>query len=423
MLDLAPFVGPGAGVWWGQTSAEPTPLVHALLDQVDRLGPLDAFCGMSWDERLTTALPSAITLRSYGGLGKLSSLSKQGRLEVIPCNFSALPRLFAEGALPRDVGLVQVSPPDSDGMCSLGVGVDYVADAVEHTPVLIAEVNARMPRTSGTARIPFERFSAVVETDRPLHEAPSREPDSVETAIAAHVAGLIEDGDTVQLGVGSLPSAVLAALTSHSDLGMHTGMISDPVLRLVEAGVLTGGKKEIDRGVIVTGAALGSAELYGGIPDLPVQFRPASYTHDPGVLAQLRTLVAVNSAIEVDLSGQIGAEVRNGVYVGAVGGQADFCRAASNTGARSIIALRSRSRGESTIKAVLEGGTVTTSRADVDHIVTEYGVATLRGATMAVRAERLIEIAAPEHRDALAASLGSSHPVPNPIANPGRSSR
>jgi acyl-CoA hydrolase len=407
MIDLAPFIRPGSGVWWSQTSAEPVPLVHALLDQADHLGPVRAFCGMSWDERLTTRLPDSITLQSYGALGKLRALSRDGRLEVIPCNYSALPRLFADGSLPHDVGLIQVSPPDASGLCTLGVGVDYVADAIAHTPVLIAEINRQMPATSGTPRIPLDRFSAVIETDRPLLESPEHLPDDVDRLIASHVAGLIEDGDTVQLGVGSLPSAVLEQLTGHANLGMHSGMISDAVAKLVDAGVLTGAKKEIDTGVIVTGAALGSTALYERIASLPVEFRAASYTHSPAVLAQLRSFVAINSAIEVDLTGQVGAEVRHGVYVGAVGGQADFSRAAANTGARSIIALRSRSRGDSTIKPFLRGGTVTTARTDVDHIVTEHGVASLRGTTLAERARRLLAIAAPEHRDELShASAG-----------------
>jgi acyl-CoA hydrolase len=401
MIDLTPYIRPGAGVWWSQTSAEPVPLVHALLDQADQLGPLRAFCGMSWDERLTSRLPESVTLQSYGALGKLRALSRDGRLEIVPCNYSALPRLFADGSLPRDVGLIQVSPPDADGLCTLGVGVDYVADAIAHTPILIAEINQRMPATVGTPRIPLDRFSAVIETDRPLLEAPERAPDSVDRMIATHVAGLIEDGDTVQLGVGSLPSAVLDGLAGHADLGMHSGMISDSVARLFDAGVLTGAKKEIDTGDIVAGAALGSAALYERIPDLPLQFRPASYTHSPAVLAQLRSFVAINSAIEVDLSGQVGAEVRHGVYVGAVGGQADFSRAAANTGARSIIALRSHSRGDSTIKPFLRGGTVTTARTDVDYIVTEHGVASLRGTTLAERARRLAAIAPPEFREDL----------------------
>jgi len=408
VIDLSRHIRPGAGIWWSQASAEPTVLVHALLDQADRLGPVRAFCGLSWDERLTTELPASITLMSYGALGSLRRLSRRGRLTVVPCSYSALPRLFADGSLPRDVGLVQVSAPDQDGLCTLGVGVDYAADAIAHTPVLIAEVNRRMPPTAGSPRIPFSRFSAVVQTDRPLPNAPERSPDEAERAIGRHVAGLIEDGDTIELGVGSLPSAVLAALTGHAELGVHSGMISDAVLALVDKGVITGSRKEIDAGLIVTGSALGSQQLYQRVPSLPVEFRAASYTHSPGVLARLRSFVAINSAIEVDLSGQIGAELQGGVYIGAVGGQADFSRAACTTGARSIIALRSRSRGESTIKPALQG-TVSTPRTDVDYVVTEYGVARLRGATLAQRARRLAAVAAPEHREALEGAAGESY--------------
>ena len=328
-------------------------------------------------------------------------LSRAGRLEVVPCHYSALPRMFAEGALPADVGLIQVSPPDSGGYCSLGVGVDYAADAIEHTPVLIAEMNQRMPATAGAPRLPADRFAAVVETDRPLAEAPCPPAGRRRAGHRAQRGRTDQDGDTLQMGVGSLPSAVLDQLTGHEDLGFHSGMISDGVLRLVEKGVLTGSRKEIDPGVIVTGAALGTAELYDRLPELPVVFRPASYTHAPSVLSRLRSLVAVNSAIEVDLTGQVGAEVRRGTYIGAVGGQVDFCRAAALTGARSIITLRATSGAHSAIVPALHGGVVTTARSDVDMVVTEYGVAHLRGCGLAERARRLTQVAAPQHREAL----------------------
>ncbi|HET7399097.1 MAG TPA: acetyl-CoA hydrolase/transferase C-terminal domain-containing protein [Intrasporangium sp.] len=401
MIDLSRHVSPGAGIWWSQTSAEPTPLVHALLDQVRDIGPVRAFVGLTWDRRLTRDLPPEVSVVSYGGLGELRTLARAGRLDVVPCHYGALPRLFAEGRLPSDVGLVQVSPPDADGLVSLGVGVDYIADAIEHTPVLIAEINHRMPPTRGSARIPLSRFAAVVETDRPLLEAPERPGDAVEAAIARHVAGLVDDGDTIQIGVGTLPSAVLEALSGHTDLGLHSGLMSDAVLRLVDKGVLTGARKQIDPGVLVTGAALGSTALYERVADLPALFRPASYTHSPAVLSQLTSLVSINSAIEVDLTGQVGAEVAGDTYVGAVGGQVDFSRAASRTGARSIIALRSTVKGVSTIKVALDFGAVTTARADVDHVVTEHGAAELRGVGLAERARRLIAVAAPEHREEL----------------------
>jgi acyl-CoA hydrolase len=405
MLDLARYIRPGDGIWWGQAGAEPEPLVNALLDQADSIGPVRAFMGMTWNERFADGLPDSLTVLSYGGLGQLRRLSRRGSLQVVPCNYSALPRLFARGLLPADVGLVQVSAPDSDGLVSLGIGVEYVADALPHARTLIAEVNQRMPRTAGTPRLPLSLFSATVETDRPLREAPAREPDAVDRAIGALVAGLVRDGDTLQVGVGALPNAILSALSGHADLGIHSGMITDGVLDLVEAGAVTGAKKEIDPGLVVTGAALGSSTMYDKLARFPVEFRPASYTHNPAVLARLRSLVAVNSAIEVDLLGQVGAELAGGVHVGAVGGQADFSRAASLTGARSVIALRSEFRTGSTIVPALSGGVVTTGRADVDAVVTEHGVALLTGCTVDERARRLIEIAAPRYRESLERSL------------------
>jgi acyl-CoA hydrolase len=401
VIDFGEYLTAGAGVWWGQAAAEPRPLVDALIAQSERIGPLRVFTGLSWNDQLAVSMPEAVSMVSYGGLGELRELSKSGRLDVVPCHYSALPRMFAEHRLPCDVGLVQVSPPDTDGMCSLGVGVDYVADAIPHTPVLIAEINAQMPATVGTARIPVDRFAAAITTDRALPEDTLRAPSEADRVIAARIAELIDDGDTVQFGVGSLGSAVIDALTGHEDLGVHTGMITDGLLRLIDKGVATGTRKEIDTGLAVVGTALGSAELYRRVADLPVRFLPTSYTHAPQVLSQLRSLVSVNFAVEVDLSGQIGAEVSRGVYVGAVGGQVDFARAAALTGKRSIIAVRATSRGASTIKATLEGGVVTTGRSDVDTVVTEYGAAHLRGCSLGERARRLTAIAAPEFRNQL----------------------
>jgi acyl-CoA hydrolase len=401
VINLGDYVTAGAGVWWGQAAAEPRPLVDALIEQTDQIGPLRVFTGLSWNDQLAVSMPDALSMVSYGGLGELRELSKSGRLEVVPCHYSALPRMFAERRLPCDVGLVQVSPPDADGMCSLGVGVDYVADAIPHTPTLIAEINAQMPATLGTTPIPLDRFAATIATDRALPEDVLRAPSEADRVIAARIAELIDDGDTVQLGVGSLGSAVLDALDCHQDLGIHTGMITDGLLRLIDKGVVTGKLKEIDTGLAVVGTALGSAELYKRAGDLPVRFLPTSYTHAPQVLSQLRSLVSVNFAVEVDLTGQVGAEVSRGVYIGAVGGQVDFGRAAALTGKRSIIALRATSRGTSTIKPALDGGVVTTTRSDVDTVVTEYGVAHLRGCSLAERGRRLSAIAAPEFRDQL----------------------
>ncbi|GLZ48135.1 acetyl-CoA hydrolase [Actinomycetospora sp. NBRC 106375] len=401
-MDLRAHVRAGDGVWWSQAGAEATPLVDALLDGLPAIGPVRAFGGLTFNPRLREP-PPQLALTSYGAMGELRAAHAAGRLDVVPAHYSALPRLFAEHRLPGDVGLLQVSPPGPDGRCSLGIGADYAADALRHSRVLLGEINHRMPVTAGTPGVPRERFAAVVETDRALPTAPERAPDAVDEAIAARVAELVDDGDTVQIGVGSLPSAVLDGLAGHRDLGFHAGMLTDPVLRLVEKGVITGARKEIDTGLVVTGTAIGSADLYARLGETPVEFRPASHTHHPGVLARLGGLVAINSALAVDLTGQIGAEVGGtGRYLGGVGGQADFSSAAARTGARSLIALRARTPdGGSAIVPALPGGVVTTARADVDVVVTEHGTAWLRGVPLADRPGRLAAIAAPEHREAL----------------------
>jgi len=402
MIDLRQHIAPGAGVWWGQAAAEATPLLDALLDQGIRPGR--AFCGVSWHPRLTAEL----NLVSYGAMGTLRHVRG---LDIVPAHYSALPRLFAEGLLPRDVGLVQVSPPDLHGRCSLGIGTDYTADAVRHTRVLLAEINHRMPTTTGSQRIPVDRFAAVIETDRALPGAPDRvssvsretvetgaagqTPTTPDAAIAHHVADLVADGDTIQIGVGALPAAILDGLAGHRDLGFHSGMLTDGVLDLIDKGVLTGGRKDIDRGVAITGQAIGSAGLYDRLAGMRIEFRPASYTHDPAVLSRLRRLVSINSAIEVDRTGQVNAEVAGTRYLGGIGGQADFSGAAVRTGARSIIAVRAKG-----IVPSLRGP-VTTARADVDVVVTEYGAAELRGRSLSERARRLAAIAAPEHRELL----------------------
>ncbi|MDF3283203.1 acetyl-CoA hydrolase/transferase C-terminal domain-containing protein [Gordonia sp. N1V] len=401
MVDFGGVLRPGMGVWWSQAAAEPRPLVDELLAQAPKLGPLRLFTGLSWNDQLAHQMSPTDTMVSYGGLGSLRELGATDQLEVVPCHYSALPRMFAEHRLPCDAGLLQVSPPDVDGMCSLGIGVDYMADAAEHTSLLFAEINTQMPAMSGSPRIPLSRFAATLETDRPLQEESVRAPGDLDRAIAANVATLVDDGDTVQVGIGSTGAAVFDALSGHLDLGVHSGMLTDGVMRLIDKGVITGARKQVDVGLAVAGTALGSAELYARVADLPMLFRPTSYTHAPQVLSQLSSLVAVNFAIEVDLTGQVGAEMSRGTYLGAVGGQVDFARAAALTGKRSIVALRSTMRGRSSIKFALDEGVVTTARADVDCVVTEHGIAHLRGQPLAERRRRLIEIAAPEFRDEL----------------------
>ncbi|MEA2168200.1 MAG: hypothetical protein QOF76_1500 [Solirubrobacteraceae bacterium] len=372
-LDLRRWIRPGDGVVVGQCCAEPVPLVDALAAQALDLGHVRVFAGMCFRDALAV---DGLEVWSYGGLGRTGRIPG---LRVVPAHFSALPRLFARGGLPGDVALIQVAPPDPAGRCSLGVGVDYLADALAHARVVVAEVNARCPRTE-EAWVPWERLDAAVHTDRPLLEAPRALPGSIEERIAGHVAGLVRPGDAIQLGVGALPEAILGALRQHRGLRVHSGMVTDGILGLMEAGAVAG--------PAITGAALGSARLFGALDaGADIVFRPVSVTHAPATLAALGRLCAINSALEVDLHGQVGAETVAGRTVGAIGGQVDFLRAAMSSGGCGIIAVPA-----ARIVARLSGP-VTTARADVDWVVTEHGARRLSDLDAAGRTAALRELA------------------------------
>jgi acyl-CoA hydrolase len=389
--ELGRFVRAGDGVLWGQACAEPVVLVDAFLRLAHEISPLSAFIGLSWRD-FSEQIPAGLRVLSYGALGRLGRVAE---LELVPCHFSALPALFAQRRLPGDVVLVQVAPPDSRGRCSLGVGIDYLADALQYARVVIAEVNDRCPHTAGRC-IAWERIDAVVRTSRPLLEAPAPRPGPLDARIAEHVAVLVEDGDTIQLGVGALPEAILRALQSHRELGIHSGMISDGVLDLIEQGAVTNARKPIDCRLTVTGAALGSSRLFDALSGLEeIMFFPVSYTHAPQTLAQVGRLAAINSALEVDLTGQVNAEQVGGRRLGAVGGQVDFLRAAAALGGKPIVALPSER-----IVHTLDGP-VSTARSDVDWVVTEHGACSLRGLSESKRTRELLRVAG----EARAASL------------------
>ena len=392
-LDLATWIMPGDGVVFGQACAEPTVLVDALLAQAQAIGGLRAFVGLAWGDRIANRASRSLEVVSYGALGRLGRVAG---LRVVPCHFSALPSLFAAHSLPGDVALVQVAPPDSQGRCSLGVGVDYLADALEHARVVIAEVNDHCPVTAGHW-IAWDRLDAFVHSSRPLLEAPPVTPGETERQIAAHVAALVRDGDTIQLGVGALPEAIMQALGEHRDLGIHSGMISDGVLDLIEAGVVTNACKGTDRWLTVTGAALGSHRLFDALDKREdVVFRPVSYTHAPGTLATIGRLCAINSALEIDLAGQANTESVDGRPLGAIGGQVDFLRAAAASGGTPILALPSTR----VVKRL--SGPVGTPRSDVDWVVTEHGARSLKGLSDDQRSAALLELAGAAHAETLA---------------------
>jgi acetyl-CoA hydrolase len=333
-----------------------------------------------------------------------------GRADFTPCLLSEIPLLFLSGRLPLDVALIQVAPPDDHGFCSFGVEVGVTKPAAEAARLVIAEVNPRMPRALGDSFIHISRLDAIVPVDYPLPEVQMASSDPVTEQIAEHVAGLIPDGATLQTGIGAIPDAVLRRLTGHRALGIHTELFSDGVVDLVERGVITGERKSLHRGKIIAGFVLGTRHLYDFVHDNPIiELHPTSYVNDPFIIAQNDRMVAINSAIEVDLTGQVCADSIGPRLYSGVGGQADFIYgAARSRGGQPIIALPSTVRPKngrqplSRIVPMLQRGAgITTTRNHVHRVVTEHGVADLYGKTIAQRAHALIKIAAPEFREEL----------------------
>jgi acyl-CoA hydrolase len=298
-----------------------------------------------------------------------------------------------------------VSPPDKHGFCSLGVSVDASLAALQSARKVVAQVNVNMPRTYGDIMVHVSRFHAFVQGDDPLYETETHPPTADEAAIGRNVAGLIEDGATLQMGIGAVPNAVLASLTGHKNLGVHSEMFSDGVIDLVKRGVITGEQKKIYRGRVVAGFVMGSRKLYDFIDDNPaVALLDIAYVNDTVNIRRNPKVTAINSAIEIDLTGQVCADSIGTLQYSGVGGQMDFMRgAALSEGGKPVIALPSVTKGgESRIVAFLkEGASVTTTRAHVQYIVTEFGVANLYGKNLAQRAQALIEIAHPDHRESL----------------------
>jgi acyl-CoA hydrolase len=318
-----------------------------------------------------------------------------------------VPRLFRAGILPLDVALVQVSPPDRHGFCSLGVSVDVTRAAVQMAKTVIAQVNPRMPRTHGDGLIHEESIDFAVTVDEPIPELPPHEATETAIAIGEHCAELVEDGATLQVGIGAIPDSTLAALSGHHRLGIHTEMLSDGVVDLVEKGVVTGEMKRIHPGKIVTAFALGTRHLYDFLDDNPqVAMLDMAYVNDVEVIRRNPKVTAINGAMEVDLTGQVCADSIGDQLYSGVGGQMDFIRAASlSEGGKPIIALPSTTlHGESRIVSYLkQGAGVVTTRAHVHFVVTEHGIADLYGKNLRQRAAALIAIADPRHRDALGA--------------------
>ena len=334
---------------------------------------------------------------------------KLGHGDYTPCYFSQIPRLW-ERTLPLDVAIVHVSSPDRHGYCSCGVSVDYSLHMARNAKIVIAQVNRHMPRTLGDTFIHISQMDYIVEHDEPLTQLPPPVITDVEKAIGENCAKLIKDGDCLQLGIGSIPDAVLLFLKTKKHLGIHSEMFSDGVVELVESGVIDNSKKNIYNGKMVATFLMGTQRLYDFVDDNPsVYMAPATFTNDPYIAGQNDNLVSINSCVQVDLLGQVCSETIGSAQFSAVGGQVDFVRAAAiSKGGRSIIAMPSTAAGGKVSKivaAIDEGAAVTTSRNDVEYVITEYGIANLRYYTIRERARALIEIAHPEFRDELKAAF------------------
>ncbi|WP_168206482.1 acetyl-CoA hydrolase/transferase family protein [Labrenzia sp. PHM005] len=405
-LNLADYIRPGDLVTWGQAMAEPLELVKSYIEQRHEIGPARAFVGLSISNALNEAITDRISLISYGALGTLAPLHSKGLVSLVPCRYSTMPSLVTNGQLRPDVVFVQLSPPGPDGTHSLGWSNDLLPVAMKHARVVLAEINPAVPWVRMDQPLDEALIHHTITSTQALPELKAPDPGPLENTIAEHVANLIPDGATLQYGVGAVPSAILNALRSHRDLGLHSGLVTDEIVDLATCGALTNARKNIFQGVSVGAVAIGSGKLAEFMTDNPAYLScQTAVTHGAAPLSQLDSLVAINSALEVDLRGQVNAEQVGSRYLGAIGGQPDFMHAATHAeNGLSIIAMPAKSgrNGKrSRIVSRLSGSQVTTARSDVDVVVTEYGAADLRGLDVQARARALTRIAAPHHQEHL----------------------
>jgi acyl-CoA hydrolase len=392
----------GERVWIQSGVGTPSTLVHALVARAGELHDVEVVHMMTLGSADYTKPEYEGRFRHRGlflGANTRDAVAA-GRADYTPIFLGEIEGLFVSGALPLDVVLMQVSPPDAHGFVSLGTTVDSTLTASRHARIIIAEVNDQMPRTHGDTFIHVSHITSVVETSRPLLELHAEKFTEVHLGVARNVASLIPDGATLQTGIGGIPEAVLTCLGDKRDLGIHTELIGDTVIDLIEAGIINGDRKSLHRGKAVAAFVLGTKRLFDFIHDNPgFEFRPICYTNDPYVVAQNDRMVAINSALQVDLTGQVCSDSIGTKPYSGFGGQVDFIRgAARSKGGVPIIALPATARGGqlSRIVPVLEPGAgVVTSRADVHYVITEHGIAYLHGKTLRERAEALIAIADP----------------------------
>jgi acetyl-CoA hydrolase len=404
-FDFSAYLRADDVVTWPQGTGEPLGLTGRLVAQRHALPPLEIFVGMTTSNTLLAEHADRFRFRVLNGAGSTRRLTTANVADIVPAYVSAVPGLVRSGAIRVDVVLLRVKPHTRAGYFTVGVMADFIPAFVAAARCIIAEIDERLPATAQDALIAESDIDVLTTCDADEILLPDPEPDEIDMRVAGRVAELIPDGATIQLGVGGLPVAVCRALEGHRDLGVHSGVISDVVVGLVEKGVVTNARKGIDIGKTVTGGLFGSRRLmdFANGNDA-LEMRSSEYTHNQQVLARVHNLYAINSGVEVDLTGNVNSEVAAGRYLGAIGGQPDFVRGAiASPGGRAIIALPSTTPdGKHTrIVTSLEGRPVTTPRADVDLVVTEYGIADLRGRSFGERAQRLRAIAHPDFRDRL----------------------
>ncbi len=405
--DAVAPIASGMRVFIHGAAATPTLLLEALCRRTDltgvRLfhmhtsGPAPFAAPEQRDRFFSVSLFAAAAVRPA---------IDEGRADYVPIFLSDVPTLFLTGRVPLDVAILQLSPPDSHGYCTLGTSVDTALAAATSARIVIAEINERMPRTHGNTLVPLSRLQSWVRSDRPLYEHTPAAPTPVDDAIGEHVAKLVPDRATLQMGIGAIPDAVLRRLFDKHDLGVHTEMFSDGIVDLVEAGVVTNRYKATHPGRIATSFVNGTRRLYDFVDDNPfVQFFPCDHTNDTAVIRRNDHVVAINSALEIDLSGQVVADSIGFRIYSGIGGQMDFMRgAALSAGGKPIIALpstASRGRVSRIVPSLQLGAGVVTTRGHVHWVVTEYGAVDLFGRTLRERAERLIAIAHPDFREEL----------------------
>jgi 4-hydroxybutyrate CoA-transferase len=338
--------------------------------------------------------------------GNVRAAINEGRADYTPIYLSEIEGLFESGAMPIDVALIEVSPPDSHGFCSFGIGVDTTLTAAKCARRVIAQVNGQMPRTYGDSFIHVNDIDVVVESSRPLCAAPRPPATDLHVAIARNVASLIEDGAVLQTGIGGIPDAVLPFLSDRKDLAVHSELVSDGVIDLIESGVITGARKNFKPRKIILGFALGSKKLFDFVDNNPIfEFHPTAYTNDPGLIARNDNMIAINSALQIDMTGQVCSDSVGTQFYSGIGGQVDFIRGASRSkGGKPIIAISSTAKQGAISRIVpmlSPGAGVVTSRGLIRYVVTEYGVAYLHGRSIRERAKALIEIAHPKFREEL----------------------